>query len=87
MVEVMLESFAVFFAFGEVLGVCEFAGRISYVFDELSDRIEQLNWYRFPRELVQMLPLTITFTQQTVDFPCFGSTSCDRDAFKKARNQ
>lgn len=80
----LMESIAVFCAFGEVLAVCEFAGRISCAFDDISDRVEQLDWYRFPRELRQMLPLTITFTQQTIDFPCFGSTLCDREAFKKA---
>lgn len=67
-----------------MLGVCEFAGRISYAFEKISDRVEQLDWYLFPRKIEHMLPLTITFTQQTVEFPCFGSTACDRDAFKKA---
>lgn len=65
---------------------CELAGRLSIGFDELSDFIvNQFNWYSFPSEVQQNLPMVMLNAQQTIGFKCFGSHLCNRDTFKKVR--
>lgn len=74
--------FAMFIAFGAVFVVCELLGRISAAFDGISDRMQQLDWYLLPIQLKFVLPTTIAFAQQSIDFPIYGSVSSNRDAFK-----
>lgn len=70
-------------AFGVVFVVCELSERMSTAFDDISDLVQQLDWYLFTIQLKLVLPTVIAFAQQSVDFPSFGSFSSNRDTFKK----
>lgn len=72
-----------FLAFGEVFIVCELSEGVVNAFDEISYLVGQFNWYLFPNQLQHVLTILIAFTQHTVNFPCFGSISCNHEAFKK----
>lgn len=45
----------IFYAFGFVYGCCEIGELLCASFNEISDGINQLNWYLFPIETKQML--------------------------------
>lgn len=64
---------------------CEMGQRINLAFEECNEIVEQFDWYQFPVEIQQMLPLILHFTQQPVEILCFGSRACDRDTFKSVR--
>lgn len=73
----------VVFAFGLVFIVCEIGERISTAFNEIDDVIDQFKWYLLPAEVQRMLPTIILNVQQKVALKCFGSISCQREAFRK----
>lgn len=75
-----------FYAFGMVLHACELGERSSDAFDEIVEKIYQLEWYSFVKEMRQMLPLIINVAQQPVEIECFGTISCSRETFKKVRS-
>lgn len=62
---------------------CEFGQRLSNAFEEIDNEIETFDWYLFPYELKQMLPIILLMTQKPVEFECFGSISISRKYFKK----
>lgn len=70
---------------GLLLASCELAGRVSIGFEDLNDLMNQFDWYSFPREVQQMLPVVMLNAQQTICFKCFGSHLCNRETFKKVR--
>lgn len=72
----------VIYAFGVMLSACELGQRVQQAFIECSDIIYQLDWYKFPAEIQQILPLIMNFTQQPINFECFGSTACVRETFR-----
>lgn len=61
----------------------ELAGRISSRFEDINDLITQFDWYLFPQEVKQTLPLIMINSQQEVGFTCLGSFLCNRATFKK----
>lgn len=73
------------FAFGYMMIICDLCQRITDAFEELSETIYQLDWYSFPNEVQQILPIVINFTQQPIEFNCFGSTPLTRELFKLVR--
>lgn len=70
-------------AFVAVLIMCELAQRGCDLFNNIDDKLVQLNWYLLPSEIQRILPLVMHVVQQTVEIKCFGSISCNRDTFKK----
>lgn len=64
---------------------CEIFQRISNAFDEISATVEQLSWYRYPKDIQQTLPMVFMATQQPIEFECFGSISCNRKTFTMVR--
>lgn len=72
-----------FYAFCVLFLTCEFGERLTIVFDELEYEIEQFDWYLFPNEIQRILLTLMVFGQQEVSLQCFGSTSTNREAFKK----
>lgn len=56
--------------------------RTQLAFEESSAIVDQFEWYRFPAEIQRMMPLILSFTQQPVEFVCFGSIACNRETFK-----
>lgn len=72
-----------FFSFGGVFSFCEFGERVSMAFDEINIEIDQLKWHLLPCKIQRMLPIIFMAAQEPVEFHIFGSTSCNRKAFKK----
>lgn len=72
----------IIYAFGVIFVSCDLGQRAQQAFFKCGDIIYQLNWYKFPAEIQQMLPLIINFTQKPLTFECFGSTACVRETFK-----
>lgn len=72
----------IFYTFALMFAICELCQRVNMAFDECSDIVDQLEWYRFPIEIQRMLPFIQQFTQQPVEITCFGSKACDRESFK-----
>lgn len=78
----MLTMLEVIYAFGAVFIACELGQRTNLIFAECSDMVDQLRWYLFPVELQRMLPMILSYTQRPIEVKCFGSKTCDREAFK-----
>lgn len=72
-------------SFGLVFVCCELCQRLSDAFNEFDDIIDQQTWYLFPNKLKQILPTIMIISHEPVTIECFGSISCNRDVFKKAR--
>lgn len=72
----------VVFAFGVLFCVCEIGQRVNIAYDECGQMIDEFKWYSFPAEIQRMLPMIINFVQQPIEIKCFGTTACDREAFK-----
>lgn len=51
-------------------------------FIEITDEIDQLNWYQLPIKAQKMLPIIVIFVQEPVMIKCFGSICCAREIFK-----
>lgn len=69
-------------AFGLVGYSCEIGERLTSEFDEISDTIDKLIWYKFPMEVQRILPTIILIAQQELAIECFGSILCLRISFK-----
>lgn len=78
-----LTIFEASFALAILLTACELCQRIENAFAEIDDMIDQFDWYLFPIEIQRILPIIITMAQKPITIECFGSISCNRDAFKK----
>lgn len=61
----------------------EMGQRLSNAFSEISDIIEQFEWYSFSLEMQKRLPIIIMNAQEIVAIQCFGSIASDRETFKK----
>lgn len=71
------------YAFGVVLFMCELGQRLGCAFEQVGDEIESFEWNLFSREIQKKLPLIFMVAQEPVLLECFGSTSGNRDTFKK----
>lgn len=80
-----ITAIEVSYSFGLLFMACELGQRVSLAFGECSGMIYQLEWYSLPTTVQRLLPLLLNFTQQTFELNCFGSTTCDREAFKYVR--
>lgn len=54
------------YGFGFLFIGCEMGQRVNLAFAECSAMAGQFDWYLFPAEIQQMLPLIFKFTQQPV---------------------
>lgn len=81
---VLLKTFVeAFYAFCSVFLVSELGERLTIAYDEIPQVIEQFDCYLFPIEVQRRLPVLMLNAQQSVTLQCFGSTSTNREAFKK----
>lgn len=72
-----------YMSFGLVFTSCELCERVSDAFEEICDVIDQLDWYKYPSDIKQILPMIILNAQAPINIECFGSISCSRLVFKK----
>ena len=77
--------FYTFYAFSLTFIACENGEQITDAFNEVHDVIGQLYWYRFPVKIKHVLATILIGAQGDVAIECFGSVSCNREAFKKVR--
>lgn len=56
--------------------------RLSIAYNEIDNKINQLDWYLLPMEVQRMLPMLMINTQQPYKIVCFGSILCERETFK-----
>lgn len=57
--------------------------RVTDEFEKLNHEINEFDWYLFPPQIQRLLPIIMIWTQQEVEFECFGSILCTRETFKK----
>lgn len=69
-------------AMGYVFVFSELGHKLSTAFEDISDAIGSLNWYRFPVETWKALLTLISGAQEPAILTVFGSVSCTRADFK-----
>lgn len=72
--------------FGFTFIFCELGQRVSDLMKQIIDTIDQFDWYLFPMEIQRMLPILLIVAQQPIDIVVIGSTSANRDTFKKVKS-
>lgn len=73
----------IFWTFIAIFIACECAYRQSQAFEDISGNLNTLDWYEYPLELWQMLPIITAAAQRKVGLCVIGSIYCDRVTFKK----
>lgn len=69
-------------AFTEVLFTSEIGQIFGDRFEEIDDKINELDWYLLPMKIQRMLPTFMINTQQSTLITCFGSLTCSRETLK-----
>lgn len=72
-----------FWSFALVFIFCELGERVSTGFTEISDVINQFEWYLFPIGIRQTLPIVICYVQKPVVIHGIGNIACVRLMFEK----
>lgn len=73
----------VFWSFTAIFVACECAERLNVAFAEISDKIDTIDWYKYPIGMWRMFLILIVAAQQPSSLCVIGSISCDRQTFKK----
>lgn len=72
-----------FFAFMLVFFASEIGQRFSNSFEEIDDKINQMDWHLLPIKIQQVLPIIMMNTQTIMAIPCFGSLASNHESFRK----
>lgn len=72
-----------FRSFSHIYIICQYGDILTGKFAELSETIYQLDWYKFPSEIQQILPTLLIGAQQPVFVEGFGNIRCTCEVFKK----
>lgn len=72
-----------FWSFALVFIFCEFGERVSTGYTEISDAINQFEWYLFPIGITRTLPIIMCYAQRPVVVKGIGNIACVRLMFKK----
>lgn len=75
--------FYCFWAINSNFAACELGQKFSNAFSDIDNSIGQLDWYLFPFEIQKMLPMIMSYAQQSLVVQFFGSLACSREQFKK----
>lgn len=62
---------------------CEIGQQITNMYEDITERFEQLNWYIFPMKVQRIMPTAMINLNETVDIGCFGMMSGSRLQFQK----
>lgn len=79
----IVSALSTLYSFGLSFIFCEFGERIEGQFIEINDVICELDWYTFPQNIQQMMPIILQCTQRPVELLAYGNFSCSRSTFKK----
>lgn len=69
-------------SFFTILIFCEVSEKITNIFVEIYNEIEQIKWYLFTMDKRRIFAAIIGFSQKPVTLEGFGSIRGSRDAFK-----
>lgn len=72
-------------AFTEIVFTSEIGQIFGDKFEEIDEKINELDWYRLPMEIQRMLPTAMINMQQSTLITCFGTLSCSRETMKMVR--
>lgn len=70
--------FNVLTVFGSVFLGCEVGQRFSNLFEDINDQLDRLNWYQFPLNVQQILPIILINAQEEVVIGYFGIITATR---------
>lgn len=84
---ILVTIFIVFYSICVLFATCELDERLSIAYDQMDAEIAQFDWYLFPIEVQQLLPIVIMNAQQPIVLACFGSISVNRETLKKVPHQ
>lgn len=70
-----------FWSFAQIFLMCECGETLTSQFMGLNDAILQCDWYTFPIEVQQNLPIIIMGTRNPVVISGYGMILCTREAF------
>lgn len=73
-----------FWALFFIFATCEIGERMYQNSYDVEDKIEQLDWYKYPYEVQRMIPVFIMNAQKGIAIEFFGTISCSRAQFTKA---
>lgn len=71
-----------FWSFGLVYIVCEFGENLTNRFEDLDEAVYQCDWYTYPNEIQNLLPIILLGSQEPIILSVFGKVSCTRESFK-----
>lgn len=61
---------------------CEIGQRVTNLFEEITDRFDQLNWYLFPLKVQRLLPTIMINMNEAIVIGCFGLMQGNRNQLK-----
>lgn len=64
---------------------CHFGGQITQQFEEIGDAVYQLEWYRLPLDMKNVLQVVIALAQKRIYMRGYGDTRTTHSVFKKVR--
>lgn len=74
-----------FWSFGLIFFFCYFGQSMTTQFEGLCNQIYQCDWYLFPTEAQQMLPIIMIVFQKSVALRGFGNVYYTRESFKNVK--
>lgn len=78
-------GFLAFWSFSSVFVFCDSSERIASYFDDV-DVYNLCNWYSFPANIQNVMPIIIMNTQVPVVLEGFGSIPCTRETCKRVNS-
>lgn len=87
LLELIVLSIEIFWAFANLFGICELGQRFSGECEEICDVLNQLRWYWFSCDTQRMLITILLTAQKPIEIEIFGSISCNRNTFKEVSFQ
>lgn len=62
---------------------CYFGNQVTTRFTDIGETIYQCDWYSYPMEMLNEMPLVISIMQKPIYLRAFGSLQCTREIFQK----
>lgn len=75
--------FNVFCVCSTLFLACEIGQRFTDLFEDITVKLERLNWYLFPLKMQQLLPTIMVNAQEEFVIGSFGIIDCSRAQFKE----
>lgn len=73
------------YAFGQLVLICEMAEEISSAFGEIEDEMNEMDWHLFSIRTQKKMLFTLMNAQQPVKFTGFGNLPANRETMKRVK--